>query len=95
MPFADLLGNSRLAGYEDVNCRATHEIRFRLIGSEKNWDQGQHCHPGCNPSRRTLLAEEENFAGLARVNRELIGNAEAIDSPHRTVLDMDSTEIPV
>ena len=42
-----------------------------------------------------LLAEEENFAGLARVNRELIGNAEAIDSPHRTVLDMDSTEIPV
>ena len=29
------------------------------------------------------------------VNRELIGKAEGIDSPHRTVLDMDSTEIPV
>ena len=42
-----------------------------------------------------LLAEEGNFAGLARLNRELIGNAEAIDSPYRTVLDMDSTEIPV
>ena len=41
-----------------------------------------------------LLAEDGNFA-LARVNRELIGNAEAIDSPYRTVLDMDSTEIPV
>ncbi len=42
-----------------------------------------------------MLAEEENFAGLARLNRELIGRAEAIDSPHRVVLDMDSTEIPV
>ena len=41
------------------------------------------------------LAEEGNFAGLARVTRELIGKAEGIDSPHRTVLDMDSTEIPV
>ena len=29
------------------------------------------------------------------VNRELIVKAEGIDSPHRTVLDMDSTEIPV
>jgi hypothetical protein len=42
-----------------------------------------------------MLAEEENFAGLARLNRALIGTAEAMDSPYRTVLDMDSTEIPV
>ena len=42
-----------------------------------------------------MLAEEENFAGLARINRELIAKAEAIDSPQRVVLDMDSTEIPV
>ena len=42
-----------------------------------------------------MLAEEGNFAGLARLNRELIGKAEALDSPYRTVLDMDSTEIPV
>ena len=41
------------------------------------------------------LAEEENFAGLATINRELIAKAEAIDSPERVVLDMDSTEIPV
>jgi hypothetical protein len=32
---------------------------------------------------------------LARINRELIGKAEALDSPQRVVLDMDSTEIPV
>jgi len=42
-----------------------------------------------------MLAEEENFAGLARLNRELIGKAEVLDSPQRVVLDMDSTEIPV
>ena len=42
-----------------------------------------------------MLAEEENFAGLGRLNRELIGKAEAMDSPQRVVLDMDSTEIPV
>jgi hypothetical protein len=32
---------------------------------------------------------------LARINRELIARAEALDSPQRIVLDMDSTEIPV
>jgi hypothetical protein len=42
-----------------------------------------------------MLAEEENFASLARINRELIAKAEALDSPQRVVLDMDSTEIPV
>ena len=42
-----------------------------------------------------MLAEEENFGSLARINRELIGKAEAVDSPQRVVLDMDSTEIPV
>ncbi len=42
-----------------------------------------------------MLAEEENFAGLAQRNRELIGKAEALGSTYRTVLDMDSTEIPV
>ena len=42
-----------------------------------------------------LLTQEENFSGLAAINRKLIARAEAIDSPQRVVLDMDSTEIPV
>jgi hypothetical protein len=42
-----------------------------------------------------LLTQDENFVGLAMVNRELIGKAETIDSPRRVVLDMDSTEIRV
>ncbi len=33
--------------------------------------------------------------GIFRFNRELIAREEAVDSPQRVVLDMDSTEIPV
>jgi len=39
-----------------------------------------------------MLAEEENFAGLGRLNRALIDKAETMDSGYRTVLDMDSVE---
>ena len=42
-----------------------------------------------------MLAEEQNFDGLVRLNRALIGKAEAVDSGWRTILDMDSTEVPV
>jgi hypothetical protein len=42
-----------------------------------------------------VLTQEENLAGLAALNRELVATADAIDSPRRVVLDMDSTEIPV
>jgi hypothetical protein len=42
-----------------------------------------------------MLAEEENFAGLGRLNRALVGKAEIMDSDYRTVLGMDSTEITV
>ena len=88
---------SRLAGYEDVNDaeQLSRDPTFRLIGSEKIWDRGAALLSRLQTFETELLAEEENFAGLARVNRELIGNAEAIDLPYRTVLDMDSTEIPV
>ena len=94
MPFADLLRQSvysRLAGYEDVNDaeQLSRDPTFRLIGSEKNWDRGAALPSRLQTFETELLAEEENFAGLARVNRELIGNAEAIDSPHRTVITLD------
>jgi hypothetical protein len=42
-----------------------------------------------------MLAEEENFAGLAGLNRAFIDRAETMNSGCRTILDMDSTEIPV
>jgi len=98
--FADLLRQSvysRLAGYEDVNDAEglSQDPTFRLIGSEKIWDRGAALTSRLQTFETEILAEEENFAGLARLNRELIGKAEALGSPYRAVLDMDSTEIPV
>ena len=100
LPLTDLLRQSvysRLAGYEDVNDaeHLSQDPTFRLIGSEKNWDRGAALPSRLQTFETELLAEEENFAGLARLNRELIGKAEVLGSPYRKVLDMDSTEIPV
>jgi hypothetical protein len=98
--FADLLRQSiysRLAGYEDVNDaeRLSQDPALRLMGSEKIWDRRAALTSRLQTFETEMLAKEENFMGLARLNRELIGKAEAIHSPYRTVLDMDSTEIPL
>jgi hypothetical protein len=99
-PFADLLRQSvysRLAGYEDLNDaqKLSQDLTFRLIGSEKLWDRGAALTSRLQTFETEMLAEKENFAGLGRLNRTLIGRAEAMDSACRAVLDMDSTEIPV
>src|ERR1022692_4931761 len=100
LPMADLLRQSiysRMAGYEDVNDaeRLAQDPTFRLIGSEKIWEGGAALTSRLQSFETDLLAQEENLSGLAVINRELIARAEAIDSPQRVVLDMDSTEIPV
>ncbi len=100
LPLADLFRQSvysRIAGYEDVNDaeRLAQDPTFRLIGSEKTWDRGAALTSRLQTFETEMLAEEENFGSLARINRELIARAEALDSPQRIVLDMDSTEIPV
>ena len=97
---ADLLRQSvysRLAGYEDVNDaeQLSHDPTFRLIGSERVCDRGAALTSRLQTFETEILAQGENFAGLARLNRELIGKAEAVGSSYRTVLDIDSTEIPV
>ena len=99
-PFADLLRQSvysRLAGYEDLNDaeRLSHDPTFRLIGLDKNWDRGAALTSRLQSFETEILAEELNFAGLARLNRALIGRAEARDSGYRTIVDMDSAEVPV
>jgi len=100
LSLSDLLRQSvysRLAGYEDVNDaeRLGQDPTFRLIGSEKIWDRGAALTSRLQSFETELLAEEENFAGLVTINRELIAKAEALGTPQRVVLDMDSTEIPV
>ena len=100
LPLADLFRQSvysRIAGYEDVNDaeRLAQDPTFRLIGSEKTWDRGVALTSRLQTFETAMLAGEQNFASLVRINRELIGKVEAIDAQQRIVLDMDSTEIPV
>jgi hypothetical protein len=100
LPLADLLRQSiysRLAGYADVNdaARLSQDPAFRLIGSRKIWERGAALTSRLQSFETEVLAQEENLAGLAALNRELVARAEAIDSTRRIVLDMDSTEIPV
>jgi Transposase DDE domain group 1 len=86
-----------LAGYEDVNDaeRLSQDPTFRLIVSAKIWERGAALTSRLQSFETEMLTEDRNFAGLARINRELIGRVEAVDSPQRVILDMDSTEIPV
>ncbi|MBI4166987.1 MAG: transposase [Acidobacteria bacterium] len=99
-PFADLLGQSnysRLAGYEDLNdaARLSQDPTFRLIGSEKIRDRGAALASRLQTFETEMLGEEENFAGLAKLDRALIGKAEPMESGYRTVLDTGSTEVPM
>jgi hypothetical protein len=86
-----------VAGYEDLNDaeRLSQDPTFRLIGSEKIWDRGAALTSRLQSFETDLLAQDENVAGLAAINRELLAKAETLESPRRVVLDMDSTEIPV
>ena len=97
LPLADLVRQSvysRLAGYEDVNDaeRLSHDPTFRLIGSEQLWERGAALTSRVHSFETELLTQDENLAGLAAINRELIAR---VDAPQRVVLDIDSTEIPV
>jgi hypothetical protein len=84
-------------GYEDVNDaeRLSRDPAFRLIGSETVWDRGAALTSRLQSFETELLTRDDDHAGLAAINRELIAKAEALDSPQRVVLNMDSTEIPV
>src|SRR5712692_11417329 len=80
-PFADLLRQSvysRLAGYEDLNDadRLSQDLAFRLIGSEKIRDRGAALTSRLQTFETEMLADEDNFAGLGRLNRALISKAE-------------------
>src|ERR1700680_5128282 len=99
-PLADLLRQSiysRLAGYADVNdaARLAQDPTFRLIGSRKIWERGAALTSRLQSFETEVLTKEETLAGLATLNRELVAKAEAIASPRRVVLDMDSTEVRV
>jgi hypothetical protein len=64
------------------------------LASEKVWDRGVALTSRVQTFETEMLAEEENFAGLARINRELISKVEALDAVQRVVIDRHSTRDP-
>jgi hypothetical protein len=75
--------------------RLSQDPTFRLIGSRKIWERGAALTSRLQSFETEVLTQEENLAGLAALNRELLAKAEAIASPLRVVLDLDSTEVRV
>jgi hypothetical protein len=65
-----------------------------LIGSEKLWERGAALPSRLHGFETEVLTQDNNLEGLSRISRELLAKAEAVDSPERVELDMDSTEIP-
>jgi hypothetical protein len=55
---------------------SSHDPTFRLIGSEEILERGAALTSHLQTFETEMLAEQENFAGPARINRELIGNRE-------------------
>ena len=99
-PLADLVRQSvyrRLAGYEDVTDaeQLSDDPTFRLIGSESLWERGAALTSRVHSFETELLTEDKNLTGLAMLNRDFIARVEAMESPRRVVLDIDSTEVPV
>ena len=87
-PLADLFRQSaysRLAGYEDLNdaTRLASDPTFRLMGSEKVWERGVALTSTLHWFETDLLAREENFTGLAALNRGLVARAEGVGSSQR------------
>jgi hypothetical protein len=80
LPLADLLRRSmysRLAGYGDVHDaqRLSQDPTFRLVGSEKIGKGGAALTSRLQSFETEVLTQEENLAGLAAMNRELIATA--------------------
>ena len=108
LPLRDLLLQliySQLAGYKDINDaeRLSQDPTFRLVGSRRISQRSGALTSRSQSFETGVLTPAGNLAALAALNRELVARAEAIDSPRRIVLDMDSpvlseaegTEIPV
>ncbi len=85
LPLADLLRQSvysRIAGCVDVNDaeRLSQDPTFRLIGSDKIWEPGAALTSRLESFETELLTREENRAGLAAINRELIAKPEIYET---------------
>ena len=88
---------SRLAGYEDTNDaeRLAEDPTFRMLVSRERREIRVALTSTLHWFETDVLADEENYQGLSRLNTDLVQH-EATRSPTRRVtLDIDSSESPV
>src|SRR5215813_8960409 len=88
---------SRLAGYEDTNDaeRLAEDPTFRMLASRERRDTSVALTSTLHWFETDVLAEEQNYQGLTRLNTELIQHPVTRSPRRRMVLDIDSSESPV
>jgi len=99
-PLADLVRQSiysRLAGYEDTNDaeRLAQDPTFRILASRERRETSVALTSTLHWFETDVLAEEQNYHGLTRLNADLIRHAAARSPSRRVTLDIDSSESPV
>ena len=99
-PLADLVRQSiysRLAGYEDTNDaeRLAQDPTFRMLASRERRETSVALTSTLHWFETDVLAEEQNYHGLTRLNADLIRQAAARSPSLRVTLDIDSSESPV
>src|SRR5262245_37813299 len=88
---------SRLAGYEDTNDaeRLAEDATFRMLASRERRDTSVALTSTLHWFETDVLAEEQNYQGLTRLNTELGQHPAARSLSRRVILDIDSSESPV
>src|SRR5215471_8426571 len=88
---------SRLAGYEDTNDaeRLAEDPTFRMLASRERRDTSVALTSTLHWFETDVLAEDQNYQGLTRLNTELVQHPAARSPSRRVVLDIDSSESPV
>jgi len=99
-PLPDLFRQSiysRLAGYEDTNDaeRLAEDSTFRMLASRERRETSVALTSTLHWFETEVLAEEQNYEGLGRLNAALIKHTATRSPTRRMTLDIDSSESPV
>jgi hypothetical protein len=99
-PLPDLFRQSiysRLAGYEDTNDaeRLAEDPAFRMLASRERRDTSVALTSTLHWFETDVLAHEQNYQGLSRLNTELVQREATGPLTRRVTLDIDSSESPV
>ena len=84
------------AGLSPLNCPLVTSFNSKtLLRRDGVRSQLDAAASGDSRNPHARWQQLETLAGLTRINLRLVAKEETVDSPHRVVLGMDRTEIPV